>query len=86
MFVILVKSKKIKQADLTGDGPATALTITKHYRSVREKAGGKIKSKLKPIATPVKPQTKQDKKKLFTYAFAFMSLGTLLLKQTRRCT
>lgn len=76
MFIILVKSKKIKQAYLTGDGTGYGLTITKHYRSVREKAGEKIKSNIKPIATPVKPQTKQDKKRLFTYAFAFMDLDT----------
>ena len=76
MFIILVKNKKIKQADLTGDGTGYSLTITKHYRSIREKAGEKIKSNIKPIVTGAKPQTKQDKKRLFTYAFAFMDLGT----------
>ena len=76
MFIILVKSKKIKQADLTGDGTGYSLTITKHYRSIREKAGEKIKSNIKPIVTESKPQTKQDKKRLFTYAFAFMDLDT----------
>ena len=43
MFVILVKRKGIKQADLTGDGGGYSLTVTRHYRSVREKAGGGCK-------------------------------------------
>jgi len=43
MFVILVKRKGIKQADLAGDGTGYSLTITKHYRSVREKAGEAVK-------------------------------------------
>jgi transposase len=76
MFIILVKSKGIKQADLTGDGTGYSLTITKHYRSVREKTGETIKSNIKSITTQAKPQTKQDKKKLFTYAFALMDLDT----------
>lgn len=74
MFVILVKSKEIKQADLTGDGTGYSLTITKHYRSVREKAGESIKSNDKPKSVPAKLQTKQDKRRLFTYAFALMDL------------
>lgn len=74
MFIIMVKSKGIKQADLTGDGTGYSLTITKHYRSVREKAGETIKSNNKSVTTQAKPQTKQDKKKLFTYAFALMDL------------
>jgi len=76
MFVIFVKRKGIKQADLTGDGTGYSLTITKHYRSVREKAGETIKSNIKSIVTVAKPQTKQDKKRLFTYAFALMDLDT----------
>jgi transposase len=39
MFIILVQRKGISQADLTGDGTGYSLTITKHYRSVCEKAG-----------------------------------------------
>ena len=74
MFVILVKSKEIKQADLTGDGTGYSLTITKHYRSVREKAGESIKSNDKPKSVQAKSQTKQDKRRLFTYAFALMDL------------
>jgi len=76
MFVILVKRKGIKQADLTGDGTGYSLTITKHYRSVREKAGESIKSNDKPKSVQAKPQTKQDKKRLFTYAFALMDLDS----------
>jgi hypothetical protein len=40
MFFILVKRKGIKQAGLMGDGTGYSLSITKHYGSVREKAGG----------------------------------------------
>lgn len=76
MFVIFVKRKEIKQADLSGDGTGYSLTITKHYRSVREKAGESIKSNDKPKSVQAKPQTKQDKKRLFTYAFALMDLDT----------
>lgn len=74
MFVILVKRKGIKQADLAGDGTGYSLTITKHYRSVREKAGDSIKSCGKPKSVQAKPQAKRDKRRLFTYAFAFMDL------------
>jgi transposase len=73
MFVILVKSKKIKQADLTGDGTGYSLTITKHYRSVREKAGDAIKVAAVK-SDSAEPQTKQEKRRLFTYAFALMDL------------
>ncbi len=65
----------IKQADLTGDGTGYSLTITKHYLSVREKAGEAAKSN-EPKSVKAKPQTKQDKKRLFTYAFALMDLNT----------
>jgi len=74
IFVLLVKNKEIKQADLTGDGTGYSLTITKHYRSVREKSGEKIKSNDAPKNAPAASQTKQDKRKLFTYAFALMDL------------
>ena len=76
MFVIFVKRKGIKQADLTGDGTGYSLTITKHYRSVREKAGETIKSNITSIVTVAKPQTKQYKKRLFTYVFSLMDLDT----------
>ena len=44
MFVMLVKKKGIKQADLTGDGTGYSLTITRHYRNVREKTGEAAKT------------------------------------------
>ena len=69
MFVLLVKKKGIKQADLTGDGTGYSLTITRHYRTVR----GKTRKPSKPVS---EPQIKQEKRKLFTYAFALMDLDT----------
>jgi transposase len=77
MFIILVKSKRIAQADLTGDGTGYSLTITKHYRSVREKAGDAIKV-VGSKSARAKPQIKQDKRRLFTYAFALMDLKSHL--------
>jgi transposase len=70
MFVILVKRKGITQADLTGDGTGYSLTFTKHYRSLREKAGEAAKSNEPnpPASAKAEPQTKQEKKELFTYA------------------
>ena len=76
MFVILVKRKRIKQSDLTGDGTGYSLTITKHYRSVREKAKDTVKSNEESTAALAKPQTKQERKKLFTFAFALMDLDS----------
>jgi transposase len=78
MLVILVKNKEIKQVNLIGDGTGYSLTITKHYRSVREKAGESIKSNDKPKSAQAKSQTKQDKRRLFTYAFALMDLKSHL--------
>jgi transposase len=73
IFVILVKSKAITQADLTGDGTGYSLTITKHYRSVRETSGDAVKV-AESKSAKAEPQTKQDKRRLFTYAFALMDL------------
>jgi transposase len=64
MFIILVQRKGISQADLTVDGTGYRLTITKHYRSVREKAVDAIKVAGVKSAR-AKPQTKQDKRRLF---------------------
>ncbi len=75
MFFILVKRKGIKQAGLMGDGTGYSLSITKHYGSVREKAGGAVKANEESKASQTKLQTKQDKR-LFTYAFALMGLDT----------
>ena len=65
MFIILVKKKGIKHADLTGDGTGYSLTITRHYRTVREK-----------MRNSSKPTSKQENRKLFTYAFALMDLDS----------
>jgi transposase len=74
MFILLVKKKGIKQADLTGDGTGYSLTITRHYRSVRAKSGQAAKSSKNTKTS--NEQTKQDKRRQFTYAFALMDLGT----------
>jgi transposase len=69
MFIILVKKRGIKLADLTGDGTGYSLTITRHYRTVR----GKTRKSSKSTS---EPQVKQEKWKLFTYAFALMDLDS----------
>ncbi len=71
MFIILVKKKGIKQADLTGDGTGYSLTITKHYRTVR----GKTRKSSKSAS---EPRIREEKWKLFTYAFALMDLESHL--------
>jgi transposase len=58
VFVLLVKRKGIKQTDLRGDGIGYSLTITRHYRTVREKAGEAMKSNENSKPPKVKPQTK----------------------------
>ena len=58
MFVVLVKRKGIKQAGHNGVG--YGLTIAKHYRSVREKAGEAVKSSEKSVTTQAKPQAKRS--------------------------
>jgi len=73
MFIILVGKKGIKQADLAGDGTGYSLTITRHYRTVRENAV-KAAEAGEPKAKSPKSTTKQEKRKLFTYAFALMDL------------
>jgi transposase len=69
MFIILVKKKCVKHADLTGDGTGYSLTITRHYRTVR----GKTR---KPSKSTSELKIKQEKWKLFTYAFALMDLDS----------
>ncbi len=81
MFIIMIERKGIRNADITGDGTGYSLTITKHYRSVREKEGEAVKSNVaaeKPGAGVSAADAKVVKKKLFTYAFAIMDLGTRL--------
>jgi transposase len=77
MFIILVKKKGIKQADLTGDGTGYSLTISRHYRTVRGKTRKSSRS------TP-NPQSKQEKWKLFTYAFALIDLDSHMYVLLRR--
>lgn len=72
MFVMLIKRRGIINADLTGDGTGYSLTVTKHYRTVGEKYGDKIKSN----ETEDKTKSNEKKKKLFTYAFALMDIQT----------
>jgi transposase len=72
MFIILIRQKRITQADLTGDGTGYGLTITEHYRTVREKQAKTAQSK----KADSEPRTKQEKRRLFTYAFALMDLDS----------
>jgi len=60
MFVIMTKAKGIGNADVSGDGTGYGLTVTKHYRSEREK----------------ELSGKKCDRKAFVYAFALMDLGT----------
>ncbi len=76
MFVILVKQKGIKIADITGDGTGYSLTITKHYRSAREKEGETVKSNEEQPAPSTESQPPKKKPKKFAYAFAIMDLAT----------
>jgi transposase len=74
MFIILVERRGIKQADLTGDGTGYSLTITRHYRTAREKAVKAAEPNNAKAKSTLKPKTEQEKRKLFTYAFALMDL------------
>lgn len=81
MFIIMIRRKGIRSSDVTGDGTGYSLTITKHYRSIREKEGEAVKSNVAaegPGVDASVAKTKSAKKKLFTYAFAIMDLGTHL--------
>jgi transposase len=44
MFVIMIRKKGIKHADISGDGTGYSLTIKKHYSSNVKKHNGKVKS------------------------------------------
>lgn len=74
MFITLVERRGIKQADLAGDGTGYSLTITRHYRTVRENAAEAAEANVLKAKSTSKPKTEQEKKKLFTYAFALMDL------------
>jgi len=65
MFMLLVKKKRIKNPDVSGDGTGYALTVTKHYRNEREKELRKKSVK----------KTKA-KKRPFVHVFALMDLDS----------
>ncbi len=43
LFINSIKRKGITSIDASGDGTGYSLTITKHYRSIREKDGESVK-------------------------------------------
>lgn len=72
MFIILVKKKKIKNVNLSGDGTGYSLTITKHYRTERTKELRKKTDNKKQD----KKKSKKKRRKLFTHVVALMDLDT----------
>jgi transposase len=44
LFVIMIRRKKIKHVDLSGDGTGYGLTVTKHYSTNGKKSNGKTKT------------------------------------------
>jgi len=70
MFVILTERKGIKEADTSGDGTGYSLTITRHYRTVREK---ELKDMKKEGS---EKKSEKGKKRLFVRAFALRDLDT----------
>jgi transposase len=79
-FVILVRRKGIKHADVSGDGTGYSLTVTKHYRNEREKELKKLAQKEhdKKNHNEVDNTDSKLKKKAraFVYAFALMDLDS----------
>ena len=43
LFIETLRKKEIGRCDVTGDGTGYSLTVTKHYRSMREKHGESVK-------------------------------------------
>ena len=43
IFIETLRKKEIGRCDVTGDGTGYSLTVTKHYRSMREKHGESVK-------------------------------------------
>ncbi len=43
LFIETLRKKEIGKCDTVGDGTGYSLTVTKHYRSIREKIGEKVK-------------------------------------------
>lgn len=65
LHLLILKKKKIKQADCGGDGTGYALTIKKHYASEAQKLKDKIKE-----------SSKERKKRQFVYSFMLMDIKT----------
>lgn len=74
MFVLIIKRKGIKDADVSGDGTGYSLTVTKHYRNERCKELKKLNSGDAKKSNNNNKSTKN--RKLFVYAFGLMDLGS----------
>jgi hypothetical protein len=80
MFVILVKRKGIMQADLTGDGTGYSLTVTKHYRSVREERGqGRQRNQMSQICLQLPRQSRRLSRRRGGCLLMLLRLWTLNL-------
>jgi len=78
LFILLVKEKKIKHPHTSGDGTGYSLSVTRHYRCVREQSGEGVKSNTLNPAEDKGSKVKKQKtqRKLFTYSFAILDLGS----------
>ena len=80
LFILLVKEKKIKYPHTSGDGTGYSLSVTRHYRSVREQKGETVKTNMhmstkKETGSKVDTgEKKKKRRKLFTYLFAVLDL------------
>jgi transposase len=87
LFILLVKEKKIKHPHTSGDGTGYSLSVTRHYRSVREQNGETVKTNQPQITEDktlsdgggccgceAKKVNKSKKRKSFTYSFAVLDL------------
>lgn len=71
-FLLMVKRKEIKEVDASGDGTGYSLTITKHYRTEREK---ELKSEEKEEQGKEKSRDPKEPK-TFARSFALIDLDT----------
>ncbi|MCL1970312.1 MAG: hypothetical protein FWF66_02490 [Candidatus Bathyarchaeota archaeon] len=79
LFILLVKEKKIKRPHTSGDGTGYSLSVTRHYRSVREQKGETVKANMsmsteKETGSKVDTGENMKRRKLFTYSFAVLDL------------